>query len=268
MYRYADAGVSALDPTGSVATTYSTPPAGGPTGVVKVNESGVRLLIVSEALPNFADVELAKSCLLYTSNPSAETPASAYTYIGLANYAPVTPFRILDTRNTGGPIGQGLVRALQVTGVGALPIPASATAAVLNVTEVNGSASSLLTVYPFNAPRPTASNLNFGPSTVIANLVTVTLGANAGQGWINIYNSIGLSLIHIYCMRIRELGHRVLCTPLAEMTWGDAARVVEVEGGGEDARIFAARWGNVGEIDDPYLNVNVLWPTPLSLRLD
>jgi GT2 family glycosyltransferase len=71
-----------------------------------------------------------------------------------------------------------------------------------------------------------------------------------------------------YCMRIRELGHRVLCTPLAEMTWGDAARVVEVEGGGDDARIFAARWGNVGEIDDPYLNVNVLWPTPLSLRLD
>ena len=126
-----------------------------------------------------------------TINPSAETPASAYTYIGLANYAPVTPFRILDTRNTGGPIGQGLVRALQVTGVGALPIPASATAAVLNVTEVNGSASSLLTVYPFNTPRPTASNLNFGPSTVIANLVTVTLGANAGQGWINIYNSIG-----------------------------------------------------------------------------
>jgi hypothetical protein len=122
---------------------------------------------------------------------SAETPASAYLYIPLSNYAPVTPFRILDTRNTGGPIGQGLVRALQVTGVGALPVPASATAAVLNVTEVNGSASSLLTVYPFNTPRPTASNLNFGPQTVIANLVTVTLGANAGQGWINIYNSIG-----------------------------------------------------------------------------
>jgi hypothetical protein len=124
-------------------------------------------------------------------NASVETPASAYTYIGLANYAPVTPFRILDTRKTGGPIGQGLVRALQVTGVGTVPVPASATAAVLNVTEVSGSASSLLTVYPFNAPRPTASNLNFGASTVIANLVTVTLGANAGQGWINIYNSIG-----------------------------------------------------------------------------
>ncbi len=119
---------------------------------------------------------------------TVETAASAYTYVGLANYAPVTPFRILDTRNTGGPIGQGLVRALQVTG-GA--VPSTATAAVLNVTEVYGSASSLLTVYPFNATRPNASNLNFQAHTVIANLVTVTLGANAGQGWINIYNGLG-----------------------------------------------------------------------------
>ncbi|MHB8537117.1 MAG: IPT/TIG domain-containing protein [Candidatus Dormibacteria bacterium] len=119
---------------------------------------------------------------------SADGAASAYTYIGLANYAPVAPFRILDTRKTGGPIGQGLVRALQVTGG---MVPAVATAAVLNVTEVSGTASSLLTVYPYNSPRPTASNLNFPASTVIANLVTVTLGANAGQGWINIYNGLG-----------------------------------------------------------------------------
>jgi hypothetical protein len=56
---------------------------------------------------------------------------------------------------------------------------------------VSGSASSLLTVYPFNTPRPTASNLNFGAGTVIANLVTVALGASAGQGWINIYNGLG-----------------------------------------------------------------------------
>jgi GT2 family glycosyltransferase len=71
-----------------------------------------------------------------------------------------------------------------------------------------------------------------------------------------------------YCMRVRALGHRVLCTPLAEMTWGDAARAGETDAGGDDARTFAARWGSLGEIDDPYLNVNVLWPTPLSLRPD
>jgi hypothetical protein len=116
----------------------------------------------------------------------------AYTYVGLASYTPVTPYRILDTRNTGGPLGPGAVRSLQVTNVGSgTPIPANATAAVLNVTEVSGSASSLLTVYPYGTIRPNASNLNFAAHTVFANLVTVTLGAQGGQGWIDIYNALG-----------------------------------------------------------------------------
>ncbi len=125
-----------------------------------------------------------------TLGASPETAASLYTYIGLANYVPVTPFRLVDTRNTGGPIGQGLVRSLQVTTTSGA-VPPTATAVVINVTEVSGSASSLLTVYPFNSPRPTASNLNFGAQTVIANLVTVTLGPSSGQGWISIYNALG-----------------------------------------------------------------------------
>jgi GH25 family lysozyme M1 (1,4-beta-N-acetylmuramidase) len=119
------------------------------------------------------------------------TAALTYTYVGLANYVPVTPFRLLDTRNTGGPLGPGAIRPLQVTGVGASPLPSSATAAVVNVTEVSGSASSLLTVYPYGTSRPNASNLNFAAHTVIANLVTVTLGSDSGQGWINIYNALG-----------------------------------------------------------------------------
>ncbi len=119
---------------------------------------------------------------------STATTGSAYLYIPLSNYVPVTPFRILDTRGTGGPFGPGVTRPLQVT-VGT--VPSNATAVVLNVTEVNGSASSLLTVYPFNTVRPTASNLNFGPGTVIANLITVTLGASSGEGWIDIYNALG-----------------------------------------------------------------------------
>jgi GT2 family glycosyltransferase len=70
-----------------------------------------------------------------------------------------------------------------------------------------------------------------------------------------------------YCMRVRQLGFRVLCTPLAELTWGDAERGVTEDGSGWDERTFTERWGNSGEIRDPYLNANVLWPNPLSLRL-
>ena len=120
---------------------------------------------------------------------SPATTGSAYLYIPLSNYVPVTPLRVLDTRGTGGPFGPGVTRPLQVT-VGT--VPSNATAAVLNVTEVNGSASSLLTVYPFNtSTTDLASNLNFGPGTVIADLITVTLGASSGEGWIDIYNALG-----------------------------------------------------------------------------
>jgi O-antigen biosynthesis protein len=71
-----------------------------------------------------------------------------------------------------------------------------------------------------------------------------------------------------YCMRVRALGHRVLCTPLAELTWGDAERSVWGERSDRDAEVFVETWGESNRIEDPYLNRNVLWPNPLSLRLD
>ena len=82
---------------------------------------------------------------------------------------------------------------MQLTGVTGLsigtdPIPTDATAVVLNVTEVAGTASSLLTVYPYGTGMPKASNLNFAPGKVIANLVTVTLGQG---GAVDIYNALG-----------------------------------------------------------------------------
>jgi O-antigen biosynthesis protein len=70
-----------------------------------------------------------------------------------------------------------------------------------------------------------------------------------------------------YCMRVRALGHRVLCTPLAELTWGDAERGVGAESRDPDAIAFRDRWETSGGIPEPYVNANVLWPNPLSLRL-
>ncbi|MFZ0180685.1 MAG: carboxypeptidase-like regulatory domain-containing protein [Candidatus Dormiibacterota bacterium] len=116
----------------------------------------------------------------------------------LANYVPLDPFRILDTRagtcvQCGGlALGPGMVRKLQLSGVTGLkvgdPIPPDATAVVLNVTEVAGTAQSLLTVFPYGGPMPHVSNLNFGPGTVIPNLVTATMGTG---GAVNIYNALG-----------------------------------------------------------------------------
>lgn len=127
---------------------------------------------------------------------SPEGAQSLFTYLGLSNYTPVSPFRILDTRpksciqcTTDPTFGPGVTRRLQVTGVGAHPIPGNATAAVLNVTEVAGTGGGLLTVYPYGSVnRPTASNLNFPPGKVISNLVTVTVGTG---GAVDIYNALG-----------------------------------------------------------------------------
>jgi IPT/TIG domain len=129
------------------------------------------------------------------------TVGSGYIYVGLANYVPApSPFRILDTRTSScvqcsadPTFGAATTRKLQLTGVTGLsigtdPIPTDATAVVLNVTEVAGTASSLLTVYPYGTGMPKASNLNFAPGKVIANLVTVTLGQG---GAVDIYNALG-----------------------------------------------------------------------------
>ncbi len=116
---------------------------------------------------------------------SALRPADVYTYIAPANYVPMTPFRIFDTRG-GAPLGPNSSRTVQITGVGS--IPSAAVAVVLNVTEVNDTAASLLTVYPAGNPKPNASNLNFNAGTITPNLVTVTLGSGGG---VVIYNAAG-----------------------------------------------------------------------------
>ncbi len=110
----------------------------------------------------------------------------------LSDYTPLPPFRILNTRGTPPtPLGPNSTRVVQVTGVagnGTTPVPSTAVAVVINVTEVLGTANSLLTVYPTGTPQPRASNLNFNAGTVTPNLVTVTL-SSAGQ--VTIYNSVG-----------------------------------------------------------------------------
>ena len=135
---------------------------------------------------------------------SALTPAAGYIYTGLGSFVPVTPFRILDTRSalcgvhTCRALGAGQTLALQITGYTDArtggSVPAGATAVVLNVLAVNGSSSSLLTVYPRGTGQPLASNLNFSAHVNIANLVTVALGQTGtsdSQREVNIYNALG-----------------------------------------------------------------------------
>ena len=109
-----------------------------------------------------------------------------------AQYHPLQPARIFDTR-TGlggatGKLGQASAVDVQVTGVGGVPSSATVQAAVLNITAVNGTAGSFLSVYPTLAPRPTASTHNWRPGETAPNLVEVLLGSG---GKVSIYNQAG-----------------------------------------------------------------------------
>jgi hypothetical protein len=99
-----------------------------------------------------------------------------------AEFTPVTPVRVLDTRDgTGvdgrhpGPFGVGEVRRLHLGGTNG--IPADARAVLLNVTITEAAGRGFVTVYPCGRPRPLASNLNFVRGADRANLVKVRLNS-------------------------------------------------------------------------------------------
>ncbi len=102
--------------------------------------------------------------------------------------APLTPARILDTRNsTGGitgPVGATQTISLPVLGRGGVPA-SGVGAVVLNVTVAQPKAGGYLTVFPDGVTRPTASNLNFSAGEVVPNLVVVKVGAD---GRVDFYN--------------------------------------------------------------------------------
>ncbi len=105
-----------------------------------------------------------------------------------AGFNPLTPTRILDTRDgTGGfqaRVGQTPI-ALTVSTVAGSISGTAPTAVVLNVTVANPSTSSFLTLWPDGATRPTASDLNFLAGQVTSNLVVVKVGANGKIGSFN-----------------------------------------------------------------------------------
>lgn len=105
----------------------------------------------------------------------------------------VPPVRFLDTRDGTGrpagsrtPVGTNQTIDLKVAGVG--PVPAEATAVVLNLTATEPTAAGFITAWPAGQPRPLASNLNVVPGQTVPNLVTVGLGAD---GAISLYNFAG-----------------------------------------------------------------------------
>lgn len=112
-----------------------------------------------------------------------------------AYFVPVPPKRVLDTRSgLGGRAGRlgpgGEVRAL-VAGAGGVPradADVPATAVIVNITAVDGSADSFLSAFPTGTSRPRASDVNFLAHSNVPNLAIAKLGSD---GSISLYNDQG-----------------------------------------------------------------------------
>jgi hypothetical protein len=116
---------------------------------------------------------------------AAATPAAAVPASG--TYHATIPTRILDTRiglgSAAVPVPPGGEVVLQVADLP--PVPANASAVVLNVTVTEPKAAGFVTVYPDGSGRPNASNLNFVANQTVPALVVVAVPSN---GKVRFYN--------------------------------------------------------------------------------
>ena len=113
-----------------------------------------------------------------------------------STYTPVTPFRVWDTRASsqvqcpgGCTLGPSATHTVQITGMGSPAIPANASAVVVNLTGIQPSANTYMSVAPTGAAGlGSSSNLNLVPGAIQANLVTVALSSS---GQVSVYNLAG-----------------------------------------------------------------------------
>lgn len=132
-----------------------------------------------QVVPNLVTVALAASAKVcfYTHTPThLLADLSGWYVLGLGTgYQAQAPVRLFDTRlRTGAaPVSAGGVYTVDLTDE-VLP---TAEAVTMNVTVTDPAADGFLTVYPCDAPRPLASNLNFVRNQTVPNLVTVKMSA-------------------------------------------------------------------------------------------
>jgi hypothetical protein len=113
---------------------------------------------------------------------AALVPAEALG-AGPYSFYPITPCRVVDTRtglggyNTVMP--NGVVRTFTIKGASPCFIPTSAAAVAFNVTVADPANAGFVAIWPYGAPYPNVSTINFISGENLANgaIVPVTAGS-------------------------------------------------------------------------------------------
>ena len=121
-------------------------------------------------------------------------PASPAELDSQSTFVEMTPCRLVDTRRdepavVGGQGKLGQSESRTYSGTGSCGVPSNATSLSVNLTSVNPTVETFMTLWDTGAARPNTSNLNPGPVVnVIANTTNVALGTS---GQFDIYNHAG-----------------------------------------------------------------------------
>jgi hypothetical protein len=148
-----------------------------------------------ETVPNGANVPLDdKGGICVFSPVGVDLVVDVSGYYGpngRVQFGPLAPVRLMDSREGGvGRLRGHEVRALQVTGVGGVPVGAKAV--VLNITSVNPGVEGYVTVYPCDQPQPLAAALNPRPGDIRSNLV---ISAVSSKGQVCLFTSGDVDLV-------------------------------------------------------------------------
>ncbi len=169
-----------------------------------------------KTVPNLVVMKPGTGGKVNVWNESGEVHAIAdvvgyFRDTGADRLLPVSPFRLLDTRNgigaPLGPVGEGATLELQATGVAGSGVPADGIdAVVLNVTVDQPTTESYLTVWPSGEPFPTASSLNFTAGQTVPNLVISKVGAGGRVSFFNAFGSAHVLADVVGCFSSTALG--------------------------------------------------------------
>lgn len=175
-----------------------------PAGATPPNASNLNL-DTGRTLPNMVIVPLSPgnsgtggAITIYNDRGDTHLAVDVLGWIPAGpSFTGLTPARLLETRPNrttidgasqgAGPLAGGNTITVPIAGRGGVPA-SGAGAVALNVTAINPSAASFITVYPAGADRPNASNLNLAAGRTLPNMVIVPLGA---AGAITVYSDRG-----------------------------------------------------------------------------
>jgi hypothetical protein len=169
-------------------------------GTSNVNYAG------GQTVPNLAVVPVGPDGKVTISNTETGSGSSAQVVADVSGYflqgaptgsgtfGPVNPARVLDTRNSSGPVPAGGTVSFQAAGVAG--VPANAAGVWANLTVTQSTSAGYLTGYASGSARPGSSNVNYATGQTVPNMAYLPIGLD---GKVTIANTeIGAgSTVHV-----------------------------------------------------------------------